>query len=64
MSLQIRTSGFETRSLYRFSFPKEEKFPFLFLQAMKLRHSCKFLSYYKTKETYILIQDIFCGTLR
>jgi hypothetical protein len=31
---------------------------------MKLRHSCKFLSYYKTKETYILIQDIFCGTLR
>jgi hypothetical protein len=29
---------------------------------MKLRHSCKFLSYYKTKETDILIQDIFCGT--
>ncbi|HJJ68358.1 MAG: hypothetical protein IIX51_00520 [Methanocorpusculum sp.] len=44
---QVRTAGFDVLSLYRTSFPKEERFPFLFLHAIKLRRSCKFLSYCK-----------------
>lgn len=47
MSLQVRTAGFDVFGLYRSAFPKEERFPFLFLQMMKLRRSCRFLSYYK-----------------
>ena len=50
MSLQVRPAGFDVLGLYRTAFPKEERFPFLFLQAIKLRRSCKFLSYCKDEE--------------
>lgn len=47
MSLTIRPAGFSVRRLYLSAFPKEERFPFLFLQMMRLRRSCRFISYYK-----------------
>ncbi|MBE6507711.1 MAG: GNAT family N-acetyltransferase [Methanocorpusculum parvum] len=46
MSLSIRNAGFSARSLYLQAFPREERFPFLFLKVLALRRSCLFVSYY------------------
>lgn len=46
MSLIPRRAGFSVWRLYRCSFPKEERFPFLFLKVLALRKRSRFLAYY------------------
>ena len=46
MSLSARTAGFSVRSLYLQSFPKEERFSFLFLKILACTKASRFLAYY------------------
>ena len=46
MSLTPRRAGFGVRQLYLTSFPKVERFPFWFLQALALTRRSRFLAFY------------------
>lgn len=50
MSLTPRKAGFCVRRLYRASFPKAERFSFLFLKALALTKKSRFFAYYAGEE--------------